>query len=340
MNKEILIVGHGLAGCTLAMTCYRHGVPFKLVGCSLPGEASSASSGLIAPITGRRYVKAWMIDDLITKALDFYRWSESLLRDTFFFPIDIIRYLNDQESKKAWEKRLHDRDYAAYISNKKNDALEQLGRSHGIVTGGFRLDTPGWIGAVRTFLHSKGVLEMLDTPFQLDEGDQGIKVFATGAINEAFAPRVIPNKGESLIVHMPDWKISSVIKEEVFVVPLQQEGMYWIGSYYQPWPEILSISEEGKEQILQSIRKVYNGSLEVLQHNAGVRPTVNDRRPFIGLMPGHTQLYMFNGMGTKGTSLAPYWAEQLLAHILSGIALPEEVSPSRHITEPVYKSLP
>ena len=340
MNKEILIVGHGIAGCTLAMTCYRNGIPFTMVGCSLPGEASQASSGLIAPITGRRYVKAWMIDDLISKAFDFYRWSESVLGDTFFFPIEIVRYLNDQESKKAWEKRLHDKDYATYVSAKKYETLDSLNRPYGIVTGGYRLDTPGWIGAVRTFLHSKGLFEVLDTPFQFDDDHDGIIVFATGAIQSAYAPRVIPNKGESLLVYMPGWKISTVIKEEVFIVPLQEDSVYWIGSFYQPWPDILSNTEEGKEQILQSIRKVYDGKLEVLQHKAGVRPTVHDRRPFIGLIPGHSKHYMFNGMGTKGTSIAPFWAEQLLAHILTEKPIPEEVSPSRHITEPVFKTLP
>jgi glycine oxidase len=340
MNSDILIVGHGIAGCTLAMTCYRRGIPFKMVGCSLPGEASPASSGLIAPITGRRYVKAWMVDELVTKALDFYRWTEGVLDDSFFFPVEIVRYLSHPEAKLAWEKRLKDPEYADYISNKKYAILDELNRPYGILTGGYRLDTPGWIGAVRSFLQTKGMYNLLEKPFNLDGAKEGIKIFATGAVDFTFAFRIVPNKGEALLVYMPDWHISSVIKEEVFIVPLAKDGFYWIGSYYDPLPESPGKTEEGKKRLLEAIRKVYSGRLEVLNHYAGIRPTVNDRRPFIGLLPGESMHYIFNGMGTKGTSLTPYWADQLLSHITSGIPLPDEVSPMRYIPEPVYKSRP
>jgi glycine/D-amino acid oxidase-like deaminating enzyme len=338
MNKEILIVGHGLAGCTLAMTCIRRNIPFKIIGCSLPGEASLASSGIIAPITGRRYVKAWMIDELVEKAKDFYQWSEAILQATYFFPIEIVRYLSHPESKKAWDKRLHDPQYAAYFSDKRYDAVETLQKPYGILTGGWRLDTPGWINHVRTYLQSEGVMEVSDKPFYPDESREGITIFATGALNPAFAPRIVPNKGESLLVRMPQWNIQVVIKEEVFVLPVGGD-VYWVGSFYEPLPLNLVKSEKGKEQILAAVRKFYSGDLEILDHFAGVRPTVNDRRPMIGKMPGQDQAYMFNGMGTKGTSLAPYWAEELLSHIIHGKDLSAEVSPDRYITEPVYKSL-
>jgi len=75
---------------------------------------------------------------------------------------------------------------------------------------------------------------------------------------------------------------------------------------------------------------LYEGPIEILEHLAGVRPTVDDRRPIIGAFPGRTNVFLFNGMGTKATSLAPYWAEQLIDHILNGVSLPKEVSPLRY----------
>jgi glycine/D-amino acid oxidase-like deaminating enzyme len=64
----------------------------------------------------------------------------------------------------------------------------------------------------------------------------------------------------------------------------------------------------------------------------GIRPTVDDRRPVIGAYPGHQGQYIFNGMGTKGTSLAPFWAEQLIAHIVENAPLPAQISPARYIS--------
>ena len=301
MDKKILIVGHGLAGCTLALTFYRKNIPFKLIGCSQVGEASMASSGLIAPITGRRYVKAWRIDEFVPKALEFYRWTEGLTGGEFFFPVENVRYLSHQEGRTAWERRLYDPEYAQYISDKKSAKLDALNRPYGIVTGGYRLDTPGWLNAVRGFLSEKGLLEIIDSPYPTDTPHEGIKIFATGAVDPSVAARVIPNKGESLLLMMPDWRIREVIKEEVFIVPLN------------------------------AIEKVYNGSVKVVKHMAGVRPTVNDRRPLIGPLAGRPGQYIFNGMGTKGTSLAPFWAEQLVAHITEDLPLPAEVLPDRYI---------
>lgn len=331
MDRKIVIVGHGLAGCTLALTFYRRNIPVSLVGYSQQGEASVASSGLIAPITGRRYVKAWRIDEFVAKALDFYRWTESIVGGEYFFPVEIVRYLSHPESKIAWEKRLEDPEYTAYISDKKYSRLDDLKRPYGILTGGYRLDTPGWINAVRSFLSSRGIFRELSEPYKPDATADGIKIYATGALDPSLAARIIPNKGEALLLRLPEWKITEIIKEEVFIVPLAEHEMYWIGSYYQPWPEDHQPSSEGRDRLLKSIQKVYPGDPEIVRHMAGVRPTVNDRRPLIGPLPGRPQQYIFNGMGTKGTSLAPFWAEQLVSHIIRGDLLPDEVLPDRYI---------
>jgi hypothetical protein len=312
------------------MTCYRQQIPFKIIGSSRDGEASMASSGLIAPITGRRYVKAWMIEEFISSALDFYRWTEELIGGEYFFPVEIVRFLSNQEAHNAWNKRLDDPEYAAYISRNTYKALDAINRPYGILTGGYRLDTPGWIKAVREFLSRNGLLETSSLFFEESSNSDEIIIYATGAVDPSLATGIIPNKGEALIVRMPEWTLPVIIKEEVFIVPLQEKDIFWIGSYYQPWPDNPFPSAEGKAQLLQSIRKIYRGELEILNHLSGVRPTVDDRRPLIGSRPGHHGQYIFNGMGTKGTSLAPFWAVQLLSHMTEGIPLPEEVSPARY----------
>jgi glycine/D-amino acid oxidase-like deaminating enzyme len=54
-----------------------------------------------------------------------------------------------------------------------------------------------------------------------------------------------------------------------------------------------------------------------LDHFASVRPATLERRPFVGLHPHFLQLGILNGLGTKGCSLAPYFAKEL-AQKLSG----------------------
>jgi len=41
-----------------------------------------------------------------------------------------------------------------------------------------------------------------------------------------------------------------------------------------------------------------------------------ERRPFVGLHPANPKVGILNGMGTKGCSLAPYFAKQLAEQLI------------------------
>jgi glycine/D-amino acid oxidase-like deaminating enzyme len=327
-----LIVGHGLAGSVLAMTFQRRNIPFKWIGTSMPGEASIASSGLITPVTGRKYVKSWMIDELLESALDFYRWSEHLLGEKFFSPVEIVRFLAHPEALSAWQKRSTDPEYNNFISAKRFEEIDRLNRPYGILTGGYRLDTTLWLDRVKNFFMTTGQFEELDQPYSAS-GEPETVIYATGALTYNDSPGLIPNKGEALVVRMPEWQFPAILKEELFVVPLRQDDLYWVGSYYEPWPEDGRPSPMGRAIIVEALEKIYKGSFSIISHLSGIRPTVKDRRPLVGSWPGHPGKYMFNGMGTKGTSLAPYWAAHLLNHLTEGAKVDKLVDPARFITQ-------
>jgi glycine/D-amino acid oxidase-like deaminating enzyme len=81
---------------------------------------------------------------------------------------------------------------------------------------------------------------------------------------------------------------------------------------------------------MQAIEHVYTGSFIVTEHLSGIRPTIDDRRPLIGPYPGREGKYLFNGMGTKGTSLAPYWADHLVSHLVDNTPILKIVNPERY----------
>ena len=60
-----------------------------------------------------------------------------------------------------------------------------------------------------------------------------------------------------------------------------------------------------------------------------IRPTVADKRPLLGLHPTLPQLAIFNGLGTKGASLGPYFAEQMTNFLLDKQDLEHEANISR-----------
>ena len=67
----------------------------------------------------------------------------------------------------------------------------------------------------------------------------------------------------------------------------------------------------------------------VLFHKAAVRPATLERRPFVGLHPHVPQVGILNGMGTKGTSLAPFFAHQLTQHLVYDLPIAPEADIQR-----------
>ena len=62
---------------------------------------------------------------------------------------------------------------------------------------------------------------------------------------------------------------------------------------------------------------------------AGVRPTVSDRRPLLGTHPSQKNAHIFNGLGTKGVMIAPYYSAHLINHLIDGVELEKEVDIGR-----------
>jgi glycine/D-amino acid oxidase-like deaminating enzyme len=62
---------------------------------------------------------------------------------------------------------------------------------------------------------------------------------------------------------------------------------------------------------------------------ASERPATIERRPFVGLHPLYPAVGILNGMGTKGCSLAPFFARQLTEHLLQEKPLDKEVDVQR-----------
>jgi glycine/D-amino acid oxidase-like deaminating enzyme len=90
-------------------------------------------------------------------------------------------------------------------------------------------------------------------------------------------------------------------------------------------------TQEKKAFLLDQVRAILQVSFEVLDHRAAIRPTVKDRRPLLGRHPQFPQLALFNGLGTKGASLAPYWANHFADVLLSSAPLDPEVALGRQM---------
>ncbi len=77
--------------------------------------------------------------------------------------------------------------------------------------------------------------------------------------------------------------------------------------------------------MIEKLDKVVSNPYEIVGHNAGIRPTVKDRRPLVGIHSKHKQLVMLNGLGTRGVMIAPTMAKQLFKYLEDGEPLDSEI---------------
>src|SRR6185312_10225659 len=111
---DYLVVGQGLAGTMMAWHFYREGKRILVVDDG-KNSASMVAAGLFNPVTGRRFVKSWLIDDLLPYAETTYKELEILLARKFFFQLPILKYLSGEEEKMVYEKSLQS-DKQQYIT--------------------------------------------------------------------------------------------------------------------------------------------------------------------------------------------------------------------------------
>ncbi|WP_431217771.1 FAD-dependent oxidoreductase [Puia sp. P3] len=108
-----------------------------------------------------------------------------------------------------------------------------------------------------------------------------------------------------------------VFKKGISLAPWQ-DGFYWVGSSYEWSFETDGPTAAFRERTDLLLKNWIKLPFRIVDHFASVRPATVERRPFVGFHPVYSRVGILNGMGTKGCSLAPYFARQLAQHIVGG----------------------
>ncbi len=345
-ETDFIIVGQGLAGTLMAHFLQKNNKSVLVIDPGEGGRATDVAAGIINPITGRRYVKSWRVDELIPFARETYRELEVQLEVSIFHQRNIIRTLFNAREENDWLLRTAEPGYGRYMPDRAD--LGEYAR-HTVLAYGYgevrysaQVDIGLLASAYRDYLEKNDCLlpEKLDyREIRLEGGkvsykgrQAGTMIFCEGsaAVHNPFF-NFLPfggAKGEVLIIKIPDASFDKILKHRVFIVPLA-DNTYWVGSTYGWKYEDNQPTAEGHRFLMDRLKEVLAVPFEVIEHRAAIRPTVKDRRPFLGLHPEFMQLAIFNGLGTKGASLGPFFAHHMSEFLLKGKPLDQQVSIGR-----------
>jgi len=116
-DVDYIIAGQGLAGTLLAHFLLKENQKIALIDPGRQGTATQVAAGIINPITGRRYVKSWRVDELIPFARQTYRELEQQFDISVFHPRNIIRSLFNAREENDWMLRTTEPGYEIYMKD-------------------------------------------------------------------------------------------------------------------------------------------------------------------------------------------------------------------------------
>lgn len=350
MEVEFIIVGQGLAGTCLARALELRGNSFVVINEQEKHCSSKVAAGIFNPITGKRLVKTWMADDIFPFAMDFYQKLEEDLNTQIIRHLNVYKPYASAAEENDIVGKSSDDTFAKYLNlNFDNSILsEQIENESGgveILKSGNLLskrliETYGkHLDLSKKLLNERFDIEKLDLSKAEYISYGGIRakkiIFAEGhqaTENPLFSwlPFTL-TKGEILELKINNFQNERIINRGGFLLPTI-DRTYLAGASYERKID-QEISEKGKAIVEEKISAFLKKDYEIVGQRVGIRPTVKDRRPFLGHHPEHQNTYIFNGLGTKGVTLGPWFADHLANHLTRGAAIMKEVDINRYFSD-------
>ncbi|SFN55822.1 Glycine/D-amino acid oxidase [Bizionia echini] len=344
MKVDYFVVGLGLAGVAFCEELRQANKSF-LVFDNNSQQASMVAAGMYNPVILKRFTEVWMAKEQLAIAKPYYKELERLLNVKLDYTIKLYRRFASIEEQNLWFNASDKPNLEPYLSTKlvsnsnpHIDAPFNLGE----VYHAGRVDTTALISNYKSYLknHSQLVsdgfqhdlLQLDGEKLQYQNHEAKHMVFCEGfglKHNPYFNHLPLNGtKGEVLTVNVPNLKIDYALKSGVFIMPNTTED-YYVGATYNRFDKTNTPTDNGKTELITKLNTFLKASLEVTSHKAGVRPTVNDRRPLVGTHLKYKNLHVLNGLGSRGVMISPYAAKQLFNHIENKQPLNSEITINR-----------
>lgn len=306
--------------------------------------ASKVASGVINPVTGRRIVRTWRIEELLPFAWKIYKKIGLELNLELVRQCDILDFHPTRQMHEAFESRLPEENEFLHTCESK-EAWDPLFNFHygiGLVSPCLLVELNSLLAGWRRFLLERNLLfehqfSWGNCKVQEDHIEYGDilaeKIICCDGV-ESFNNPYFKNlpwsrmKGEALIASIPGLPHTNIFKQGINIVPWQND-LFWIGSTYEWKFDTLGPTPAWKEKVAEHLRQWLKLPFTIVDHLASERPANMERRPFVGLHPAKRSVGILNGMGAKGCSLAPFFAHQFASHLVAGTTIYADANVNR-----------
>ncbi|SCY24747.1 Glycine/D-amino acid oxidase [Nonlabens sp. Hel1_33_55] len=342
--KDVIIVGGGISGATLAWQWFLQGKSIHWIA-DEKQSSSHVAAGVFNPVVLKRFSPIWKAQEQLDFIFPFYKEVENYLKSSVLEMVPVWRRLHDQKERSTWIRKSNRDDLANLMITEPSDTSIsgiEAGNGYGIVKHTGWLNTMAYLSDSIKFFQDRNEfikasldyekLDITNDHVSYNGIDAKAIIFAEGnglRNNPWFHQLPLQgNKGEILIIKCPGLKLEQIIKSSVFLMPYR-EDLFWVGATYEREYTSAEPSDEAREFLISKLETFLKLPYEIVDHKSGIRPTTIDRRPFLGSNKDYKNLYVFNGMGSRASLIAPWASQQLLESIYNGHQLPKEMDIAR-----------
>ena len=345
MNTGVLIIGQGICGTFLSWYLEKEKKDFIVIDNNNSNASSRIAAGVINPVTGRRLVTVWLADTVLPYAWDAYNQLGNELGLTAIFQKNIIDFFPNPFMRESFLQKIQSGDQYVHAYPEQNHFNTWFnyelgcGEIRPVYTANLEELLPAWRKELKlkkrlreeTFDIAALQTEQDKIHYKDITAEKIIFCDGTSSFENPFFRLLpfAPNKGEALVAKIPGLPPHHIYKKSMMMVPMIEKDFFWVGASYiwdfdnaDPTPEFL----DKTTAVLKEWLKI---PFSIVEHRSGLRPATLERRPFTGFHPMHPAVGILNGMGTKGYSLAPFFARQLVNNMIDGEAIIPEADVSR-----------
>lgn len=344
MKVDYIVVGSGLAGFCFCEELRAHDKTFAVFDDGSQ-QSSIVAAGLYNPVVLKRFTPVWKCKEQLEILDEFYGSIENRLGIKINHKIPVYRQFKSLEEQNNWfiaADKPFLNDYLSTNIVKLVNKSVSVPFGFGIVNGTGRIDVNLLITHFKKELKKENRLlnETFDYhSLKISADSVSIKNITANQIvfAEGFGVKrnpffkhlpLTPTKGELLIINAPNLNLDYVLKSSVFIVPIE-DHKFIVGATYN-WEDFTNTpTQQGKRFLIEKLTGIINVPFDIVDHVAGVRPTVKGRKPLVGRHPKHNNVYILNGLGTRGTMIGPYVAKQLFNYIEYDQNLDKEINIAR-----------
>ena len=341
---DYIIVGCGLAGIAFAETALAAGKSV-IVFDDHSHQSSVVAAGVYNPVILKRFSALQHAKEQLDLLDTFYKRLESRLGVCVNHPMPILRRFFSVEEQNNWFAASDKAGLSAFLST------DLVKTKYPNVRSPFdfgQVRRTGYVDTTLLILQYKRYLESIEA-YRAESFDYAALVCDPTSVRyhslsarhivfaEGFGIRQNPyfgelplngTKGEVLVIRAPMLRIDAILKGNVFVLPLGSDR-FKIGATYN-WDDKTTLTtREARAELQQKLSELLDCEYEIVDQQAGIRPTVKDRKALLGTHKEWNRLHVLNGLGTRGVMLGPYCAQILFDHIERAAPIPPALDIAR-----------